>query len=101
MDELELRSRIARMVLLVKSSVDYSFMLKDNLHREDKVALNRYVSRANGFVKFFIGDSLKDEEIDDIMEDGAEYYLEGTELLAEALSEGKGEEVLKFLRTIK
>lgn len=94
----EVRQRIAHMVVLVKASLDYSFMLKGELHREDKQIFNGFVGKAQGFVRFFMGDSLKDEYIDETLEEASEYYLEGTRLLLMAMDKGKSTDALEALR---
>ena len=100
MDKQNLDIRVAHMVILTKACKDYTYMIKDHLHREDKQMLNKLVAVLDRFAKHFMEEALKDQEVDDALEDSAEYYLEATELIMKALNQGKTPEVLDALKQI-
>lgn len=100
MTEAELQRHIAYLVCIIRASEDYSAMITDQVHRQDKQMLTRYKQSANKFVKHFMGVALSEDEIDDALEDSSEYFIEMFTLLVQANESGKSIEVTDAVKRV-
>ena len=98
MKEQEIRENISIFMMLLRASQDQSTHFKDNVSRQSKMLLNNYFNQSDRLMKSLVNGSIN--EVDETLEDGAEYYLTGVQLLHKALKGEKAKEAIEVLERL-
>ena len=93
-----MEEKIAAFLMLLRATQDQATFFTSHVSGESKMRLNNYFNSGDRLVKTMLHKHT--EEMDECIEDGAEFFIEANELLRGTILNENSQEALEALRKL-